>query len=58
MPQLQKAIPAAAPFKKFLRVVIHSLRQKYKLAFSHQRPIDLAGLFLISSPRTLPSRKR
>jgi hypothetical protein len=44
MPQLQKAIPVAAPFKKFLRVVIGCLPCGVSRHFPW--PVDcIAGLF-------------
>jgi hypothetical protein len=56
MPQLQKAMPvAAAPVRKFLRVVIYILPEKPRFPFGRS---IAAGLFLISSPGTLPSRSR
>src|SRR5260370_17999828 len=58
MPQLQKAIPvAAAPFKKFLRVVIQCSPRWFKPAFPMTGRLNRRP-FLISSSNRLPSRKR
>jgi hypothetical protein len=59
MPQLQNTTPlAAAPFKKFLRVVMTASVDRTKRRFPMAGRFNFAGLFLISSPPTLPSRKR
>jgi hypothetical protein len=58
MPQLQNAIPvAAAPFKKFLRLVIF-VPPLIAKGVSLGPIVRIAGLFLISSLRTLPSLRR
>jgi hypothetical protein len=60
MQQPQKAIPAAAPFKKFLLLVVIEIPlgdPTPAFPFEAGR-FCIAGLFLLSSPGTLPSRKR